>query len=151
MTTIMYLEDLQPGRIFRSGCVRVEAAEIKEFAARYDPQPFHLDEAAAAKTFFQGLAASGWHTAALTMKLLVGSELQLAGGILGAGFEELKWPRAVRPGDELRVTTEILEVRVSRSRPAQGLVRVRTTTLNQRDEAVQEFVGTLVVPRRTTA
>ena len=151
MTTIMYLEDLQPGRIFRSGSVLVEAAEIKEFAARYDPQPFHLDEAAAAKTFFQGLAASGWHTAALTMKLLVGSELQLAGGILGAGFEELKWPRAVRPGDELRVTTEILEVRVSRSRPAQGLVRVRTTTLNQRDEAVQEFVGTLVVPRRTTA
>ena len=151
MTTIMYLEDLQPGAIFRSGSVRVEAAEIKEFAARYDPQPFHLDEAAAAKSFFQGLAASGWHTAALTMRLLVGSELQLAGGILGAGFEELKWPRAVRPGDELRVTTQILEVRVSRSRPAQGLVKVRTTTLNQRDEAVQEFVGTLIVPRRTTA
>lgn len=151
MTTIIYLEDFAAGQKYGSGTLRVEAEDIKRFAAQYDPQPFHLDEAAAAATFFQGLAASGWHTAALTMKLLVGGELQPAGGIVGAGFEELRWPRPVRPGDELHVESEILDVRPSKSRPAQGLIKVRTTTLNQRGEAVQEFVGSLVVQRRVRA
>lgn len=151
MTTIIYLEDFEPGRKYGSRTLRVEAEDIKRFAGEYDPQPFHLDEAAAAKTFFQGLAASGWHTAALTMKLLVEGELKPAGGIVGAGFEEFRWPRPVRPGDELRVESEILEVRPSKSRPAQGLIKVRTTTLNQRGEAVQEFVGSLVVQRRPPA
>src|SRR4051812_9537009 len=100
MMTIMYLEDLAPGQKYGSGTLRVEAADIKAFAMQYDPQPFHLDEAAADKSFFQGLAASGWHTAALAMRLLVGSEMKLAGGVIGAGVEEFKWPRPVRPGDE---------------------------------------------------
>ena len=151
MTAIMYLEDFEPGQKYGSPTLRVEAADIKAFAAQYDPQPFHLDEAAAAKTFFQGLAASGWHTAALTMRLMVAGEMKIAGGVIGAGVEEFKWPRPVRPGDELRVESEVLEVRASKSRPTQGLMKVRTTTLNQKGEAVQEFVGTLVVPRRTPA
>ena len=121
---------------------------MKAFAAEFDPQPFHLDEDAARSTFFGGLAASGWHTAAVTMRLLVDSELKPAGGIIGAGFDEFRWPRPVRPGDELRVECEILEVRQSKSRPEQGMVKFRTNTLNQRDEVVQMSVGNLVVLRR---
>jgi acyl dehydratase len=148
--TVHYLEDFAPGQKYESGALRVTAEDIKAFASQYDPQPFHLDDAAAKKTFFGGLAASGWHTAALTMKLLVAGSLQPAGGIIGAGFEEFRWPRPVRPGDELHVESEILEVRPSKSRPTQGLIKVRTTTLNQDGEAVQVFVGSLVVPRRPT-
>ena len=151
MTAIMYLEDFEPGQKYASPTLRVEAADIKAFAAQYDPQPFHLDEAAAAKSFFQGLAASGWHTAALTMRLLVSGEMKIAGGLIGAGIEEFRWPRPVRPGDELHVESEILEVRPSKSRPTQGLMKVRTTTLNQKGEPVQVFVGTMVVPRRHPA
>jgi acyl dehydratase len=146
--TKRYLEDFAVGQRFGSGRARIDAARIKSFAAEFDPQPFHLDEAAARGTIFQGLAASGWHTAALTMRLLVESELRPAGGIVGAGFDEFRWPRPVRPGDELRVESEILEVRPSRSRPGQGMIKVRTTTLNQNDEEVQVHVGNLVVPRR---
>jgi len=148
--TVHYLEDFAPGQKYESGSLRVTPEDIKAFASEYDPQPFHLDDAAAKKTFFGGLAASGWHTAALTMKLLVAGSLQPAGGIIGAGFEEFRWPRPVRPGDELHVESEILEVRPSKSRPTQGLIKVRTTTLNQDGEAVQVFVGSLVVPRRPT-
>jgi acyl dehydratase len=146
--TKRYLEDFAVGQRFGSGRARIDAARIKSFAAEFDPQPFHLDEAAARGTIFQGLAASGWHTAALTMRLLVESELRPAGGIVGAGFDEFRWPRPVRPGDELRVESEILEVRPSKSRPGQGMIKVRTTTLNQNDEEVQVHVGNLVVPRR---
>jgi acyl dehydratase len=144
-----YLDDLVPGQRFSSSArVRVVADRIKAFAAEFDPQPFHLDEGAASTTIFRGLAASGWHTAAITMRLLVDSEFKPAGGIVGAGFDELSWPRPVRPGDELRVESEVLEVRPSKSRPEQGLVKVRTTTLNQNDEVVQISVGSLVVLRR---
>jgi acyl dehydratase len=143
-----YLEDFAVGQRFGSGRARIDAARIKSFAAEFDPQPFHLDEAAARDSVFHGLAASGWHTAALTMRLLVESELRPAGGIVGAGFDEFRWPRPVRPGDELRVESEILEVRPSKSRPGQGMIKVRTTTLNQNDEEVQVNVGNLVVPRR---
>jgi acyl dehydratase len=146
--TKRYLEDFAVGQRFGSGRARIDAARIKSFAAEFDPQPFHLDDAAARDSVFQGLAASGWHTAALTMRLLVESELRPAGGIVGAGFDEFRWPRPVRPGDELRVESEILEVRPSRSRPGQGMIKVRTTTLNQNDEEVQVHVGNLVVPRR---
>jgi acyl dehydratase len=120
----------------------------KAFAAEFDPQPFHLDEAAAHHSIFRGLAASGWHTASVTMRLLVESELKPAGGIVGAGFDEFRWPRPVRPGDELRIESEVLEVRPSKSRPEQGLIKVRTTTLNQDGEAVQVLVANPVVPRR---
>jgi len=145
---IHYLEDFEPGQKFGSGRARVEAARIKTFAREFDPQPFHLDEDSARDTFFKGLAASGWHTAAMTMRLLVEGELKPAGGIIGAGFEEMRWPRPVRPGDELRVESEVLEVRPSKSRPDQGVIKVRTTTLNQNEEPVQVFVGNLIVLRR---
>ena len=144
----LYLEDLAVGQKYGSGRLTVEAARVKSFAAEFDPQPFHLDEEAARGTLFRGLAASGWHTAALTMRLLVDGEFRPAGGIIGAGFDELRWPRPVRPGDELRVESEVLELRPSKSRPEQGMVKVRTTTYNQDDEAVQVSVGNLVVPRR---
>jgi acyl dehydratase len=148
--TPRYLEDYAAGQTFRSGSRSVDADRIKAFAAEFDPQPFHLDDAAARDTLFRGLAASGWHTAAITMRLLVESDLQPAGGIVGAGFEEFRWPRPVRPGDALRVDIEVLDVRVSRSRPDQGLLKLRTTTLNQHGEPVQVSVGTLVVPCRPT-
>ena len=145
-----YLEDFAVGQTFRSGRLQIDKERIKAFGAEFDPQPFHLDEEAARDTIFSGLAASGWHTAAVTMRLLVEGELKPAGGIVGAGFDEFRWPRPVRPGDELRVESEVLEVRPSRSRPDRGLIKVRTTTLNQNGEAVQVTVGNLVVPRRPT-
>jgi acyl dehydratase len=107
-----------------------------------------LDEHAAKRSVFGGLAASGWHTTALTMRLLVDSDLRIAGGLIGLGFEELRWPRPVRPGDELRVESLVLEKRESKSRPQQGLLKMRNTTINQHDEPVQLSVGTLIVPRR---
>jgi acyl dehydratase len=146
--TRQYLEDFAVGQTFGSGPVRVEGERIKSFAAEFDPQPFHLDEEAARDTIFRGLAASGWHTAALTMRLVVTSAFNPAGGIVAAGVDELRWPRPVRPGDELRVTSEIIDIRPSKSHPNQGLVRVQTTTLNQNGEAVQVFVANLIVPRR---
>ena len=148
--TPRYLEDFAVGQTYGSGCIRIDEHRIKSFAAEFDPQPFHLNEDAARDSIFGGLAASGWHTAALTMRLLVESELKPAGGIVGAGFDEFRWPLPVRPGDELRVESEVIDVRPSKSRPAQGLIKVRTTTLNQDDKAVQVLVVTLVVQRRRT-
>jgi len=144
----LYLDDLAVGQVFRSGQIRVGEQQIKTFAKEFDPQPYHLDAEAARKSVFGELVASGWHTAALTMRLLVESEFRPAGGILGLGFDALSWPRPVRPGDELHTRSEILEVRPSKSRPDRGLVRVRTTTLNQDDEAVQIYTANLLVPRR---
>lgn len=143
-----YFEDFTPGLSFGSGTVRIDTDQIVRFAAEFDPQPFHLDEEAARDTIFEGLAASGWHTAALTMKLLVEGDFKPAGGIIGVGFDELRWPRPVRPGDELRVQGEVLEARPSKSNPRQGLIKVRTTTMNQNGDVVQISIGTLVVPRR---
>lgn len=148
MTEPHYLDDLAVGQKFGSGRLAIDAGAIRRFAAEFDPQPFHLDDGAARDTIFGGLAASGWHTAALTMRLLVDGEFRPAGGIVGAGLEELRWPRPVRPGDELRVESEVLEVRPSRSRPEQGIVRVKVTTLNQDGEALQIYVASLVVRRR---
>jgi len=145
---MQYLEDFEAGQKFGSGRLSVEAARIKSFASEFDPQPFHLDQDSARDSLFKGLAASGWHTAALTMRLLVESELKPAGGIIGTGFDEMRWPRPVRPGDELHVESEVLEVRPSKSRPDQGLIKVKTTTLNHNEEPVQMFVGNLIVLRR---
>jgi acyl dehydratase len=144
----LYLEDFAPGRVFKSPGLTIDIAAIKAFASEFDPQPFHLDEKAAAKSLFGGLVASGWHTAALTMRLLVQGGLPIAGGITGAGVDELRWLRPVLPGDTLRVESEVLEMRPSRSRPEQGLMKVRSTTFNQRDEPVQMMIANLVVPRR---
>jgi acyl dehydratase len=146
--TVHYLEDFAVGQVFNTGRLRVDKEQIFAFAQQFDPQPFHLDEEAALQSPFQGLAASGWHTAALTMRLMVDGEFKPAGGILGVGFDELSWPRAVRPGDELRAQSEILEVRPSKSRPQRGLIRVRTMTLNQNGETVMMFTGNLLVPKR---
>jgi acyl dehydratase len=143
-----YFEDFVVGQTFVSGRLRVTKEQIKAFAAEFDPQPFHLDEVAAQNTFFKGLAASGWHTAALSMRLLVEGQLKPAGGVIGAGFDEFRWPKPVRPGDELHIESEVLEVRASRSKPDQGLIKLRTTTLNQNNEAVQIQIGNLLIPRR---
>jgi acyl dehydratase len=143
-----FLEDFAVGQVFATGKLQVDTDQIKSFAKEFDPQPYHLDEEAAQKSPFRGLAASGWHTAALTMRLLVDGDFKPAGGILGVGFDALSWPKPVRPGDELHAKSEILEVRPSKSRPDRGTIRVRTTTYNQNDEPVQEFTGNLLVPRR---
>lgn len=144
--TQRYFEDFAVGQTFGSGRLIIDKERIQSFAAEFDPQPFHLDEEAAKNTFFRGLAASGWHTAAATMRLLVESDLKPAGGIVGASFDELRWTRPVRPGDELHLETEVLEVRRSKSRPEQGSIKTKTTTLNQNGEAVQVLVANLIVP-----
>jgi acyl dehydratase len=143
----LHLDDLSVGQRFTSASHAVDATQIKAFAQEFDPQPFHLDEEAAAKSLFGGLAASGWHTAALTMRLLVDGGAPIAGGIVGAGGE-IAWPRPTRPGDVLTVESEVLEVTPSRSRPDRGMVTLRSTTLNQHGEAVQVLTARLVVPRR---
>ena len=144
-----FFEDFALGQQFESGKSVMDTAGIKAFASAFDPQPFHLDESAARESLFRGLAASGWHTAATTMRLLVDSAIRPAGGLIGAGFDELRWPRPVRPGDELRVVCEVLDLRASASRSDIGLVKVRMTTLNQSGEAVQIGVCNLVVQRRS--
>lgn len=146
--TKQYLEDFAAGQVYRSNRMQVDKGQILAFASQFDPQPYHLDEEAARKSVFKGLAASGWHTAAVTMRLLVESEFQPADGILGVALEELSWPRPVRPGDELRVESQVLEVRPSKLRGDRGVIRVRTTTFNQNDQPVQIFTGNLLVPRR---
>jgi acyl dehydratase len=147
-TAPLCFEDFAVGQVYRSGDLSVDTAAIKAFATQFDPQPFHLDEAAAKGTLFGGLAASGFHTAALTMRLLVDGGAPIAGGIIGAGLDELRWPRPVRPGDVLHTESEVMEKRDFRSRPKEGLVKMRTTTLNQNGEAVQVMVANLLVPRR---
>jgi acyl dehydratase len=144
---LLHLEDFFVGQRFTSGPAVLTADEIKQFAARFDPQPFHLDDAAAAQSVFGGLAASGWHTAAVSMRLLVESGMRVAGGLIGLGGE-LSWPRPVRPGDELRLEVEVLEVRPSRSKPGCGIVKSRNQTLNQHDEAVQVAIVNMIVPRK---
>lgn len=144
-----YLEDFAVGQVYRAPASRrVTAEDIKRFAQEFDPQPFHLDEAAARGSFFDELVASGWHTACLTMRLLVDSEFKAANGLIGAGFDELRWPQPVKPGDELRVETVVTEVRRSRSRPDIGFVKFRMTTLNQDGVAVQVGICNLLVPVR---
>lgn len=142
-----YLDDLVVGQRFTSDSHVVTESEIKAFAAQFDPQPFHLDNEAAKATLFGGLAASGWHTAAISMELLVKSGLPLAGGIIGTGGE-LNWLKPVRPGDALTVTSEVLEITPSSSRPDRGSIRVRIETRNQDGEVVQTFTPRLVIPRR---
>jgi len=148
--TAQYLEDYAVGQIYWSGKKRVVKDEIIAFAKEFDPQYYHLDEVAALKSPFKGLAASGWHTAGMTMRLMVDGEFSPAGGILGVGFDQLSWSLPVRPGDELHIETEVLEIRPSRSRPDRGLVKMRTRTLNQRGEVVQAIINNAMVPRRAT-
>ncbi len=144
----LYLDDLYVGQRFTSGTYLIEEERIKEFAAEFDPQPFHLDETAARASIFKGLAASGWHTAAVAMRLLVTGGLPLADGIVGLGGD-IAWPRPTRPGDVLRVESEIVEITPSRSKPHQGIVTVRGTMFNQAGEAVYVLTAKLLVSQRT--
>jgi acyl dehydratase len=141
------LDDLHVGQRFTSGTHAIDAEQIKAFAAQFDPQPFHLDDEAAKSTLFGGLAASGWHTVAITMRLLVQSGLPLEGGIIGSGGT-IEWPQPSRPGDVLTVESEVMELNPSRSRPDRGMATVRSQTRNQRGEVVQVITMRLVVPRR---
>jgi len=145
-----YLDDLAVGQRFTTGSVFVDAEAIKAFAGQYDLQPFHLDEERARDTFFGGLAASGWHTAALSMRLLTENGTPFVGGIVGAGGE-ISWPRPTRPGDTLTVEIEVVDIAPSKSRPDRGIVTVRNHTLNQAGEVVQILTAKLVMPRRPTA
>jgi acyl dehydratase len=144
---LLYLDDLQVGQRFSSGSHAMDEAQIKAFAAQFDPQPFHLDAEAAKGTLFGGLAASGWHTAAITMRLLVDGGAPIAGGIIGGGGE-IAWPKPTRPSDVLHVESEVLEIIPSRSRPDRGKVVFRNETRNQHGDVVQVMTVGLVVPRR---
>ena len=144
----LYLEDLHVGQRFVSRSHAIDKEQIKAFAAQFDPQAFHLDDEAAKTTLFGGLAASGWHTAAITMRLLVDSGAPIAGGVIGAGGE-ISLPRPTRPDDVLTVESEVLEIAPSRSKLDRGMVTLRSETRNQRGEIVQILRATLVVPRRT--
>jgi acyl dehydratase len=148
-STPLYLEDLHVGQRFASATYVLHEAQMKAFASTFDPQPFHLDDEAAKDSLFHGLAASGWHTAAITMRLNVDGGLPLAGGIIGAGGE-LNWPNPTRAGDTLRVESEVTEIVPSRSRPDRGIVTVESRTLNQRNEIVQVLKAKLVVHRRAS-
>jgi acyl dehydratase len=143
----LYLEDLYVGQRFTSGSHTLDEAQIKAFAGQFDPQPFHLDGEAAKSTLFAGLAASGWHTAAVTMRLQVEGGLPIAHGIVGAGGEII-WPRPTRPGDILQVESEVVDVTPSHSHPDRGIATVRSETRNQHGEVVQILTVKLVVPRR---
>ena len=145
-----YFEDYAVGQKFGTGTVTVTAERIKSFAREFDPQPFHTDEEAARHTFFGGLVASGWHTAAMSMRLFVESDITPVGGSIGAGGSDLSWPRPTRPGDVLRAESEVLEMRPSKSRPQIGIMKVRLTTYNQNNEVVQVAHPTMIVPRRPT-
>lgn len=145
-----YLEDLRVGETFTNGPVELTAEDIKAFARQFDPQPFHLDEAAAEKSLFGRLAASGWHTASLTMRLLVTGAPQFAWGFIGAGGE-VTWPRPAYAGDRLTLHGEIIEITPSRSKPDRGIVRVRLVMKNQHQQVVQDMVARVLVPRRSAA
>ena len=144
----LYLEDLHVGDRFGSDSIEVTEDSIIAFAREFDPQPFHLDARAAEQSIFKGLSASGWHTAAMSMRLFITGELKVAGGSIGLGVDELRWPMPVRPGDVLRLETEILDVRASRSKPDRGIIRIRNVTTNQRGEIVQTFMAFVMVQRR---
>lgn len=145
----IYLEDMSVGDTFRSGNHLIDADQIVRFAQQFDPQPFHLEEQAAASTLFKGLAASGWHTAAITMRLMVDS-LPFSHGLIGADAS-LSWPRATRPGDVLRVESEILEIRMSKSKPGQAFVTIQHLTLNQHNEVCQKSVTKILAFSKTVA
>ena len=150
MRRVLYLDDLAIGQKFATHSVTLTLDGCKAFALEFDPQPFHLDEAAAHASIFGRLAASGWYTASLSMRLLVEGELTIAGGLIGLGGE-ITWPRPTYPGDTLRVETEVLSIRVSESKPDRGVVTARNVTLNQHGEPAQVMVVKMLVPRRPAA
>ena len=145
--TPLFLEDLAVGDVMRSSTWTIDAEQIVAFASEFDPQPFHTDPDAAPETFFRGLVASGWHVAAITMRLIVEST-PLAGGVIGAGAD-VQWPSATRPGDTLHVVSEVIDVRPSRSKPDRGIATVRSETRTESGEVRQRSTAKLVVFRRS--
>jgi acyl dehydratase len=145
-----YLEDFREGMEFRSHDIEVDTDAIVRFAREFDPQPFHLDPQAGKESFFGAQVASGWHTAALTMRLLVESGLAVAGGLIGAGGE-IKWPAVLRPGDRIHVETEVMATRPLRSRAGMGMITIRSRTVTQTGAVAQELTANIFVPRRPTA
>jgi len=143
-----YFEDLKVGDRFKSQTYKVSEGQIISFAREFDPQPFHLDRKVAEQSMFKQLFASGWHTAAITMRLFV-QTLNFAEGAIGLGVDELRWPSAVKPGDELQVEIEIIDLRTSRSKPSHGVVRLHYVTTNQRGEIVQTMFASALIRRRT--
>jgi acyl dehydratase len=143
-----YLEDISVGQRFSTGSLELDEAQINAFASQFDPQPFHLDAEIAKATLFGGLVASGWHTAAITMRLLVTSGIPLAWGMIGTECS-VKWPNPARPGDILTVYGEVTQVKPSRSRPDRGTINIIAETRNQRDDVLQILTATLLVPRRS--
>lgn len=139
-------DDFKPGDRFQSEPFEVSQQAIIEFAQEFDPQRFHIDKAAAEGTMFRGLIASGWHTASISMRLFIRT-LNFAEGAIGLGVDELRWPNPVRPGDTLRVETEIIEARQSSSKPDRGIIRIRNVTTNQRGEIVQTMFASALVPQ----
>ncbi|MDO9002121.1 MAG: MaoC family dehydratase [Aquabacterium sp.] len=149
MSQKLFLDDFEVGQRFVSDSHLIDEAQIKAFAAQFDPQPFHLDDEAAKSTLFRGLAASGWHTAAITMRLMVQGGMPVEGGLIGAGGD-ISWPKPTRPGDVLHVESEVVSVTPSRSKPQQGMMTVRNETLNQHGDVVQVLLVKMVVPRRVS-
>jgi acyl dehydratase len=145
---LRYFEDFAVGDHFAAGPVVATQEAIIDFAREFDPQPFHIDPAAAMHSLFGGLAASGWHTAALTMRMIIESDMGIPWGVVGLGVDELRWFKPVRPGDRLRLESEVVEARPSASKPDRGTIRMRSQTLNQDDVPVMSFVSSLIVPRR---
>lgn len=149
---VLYFEDFHVGQTFERGGYTITKEAALAFAREFDPQYFHTDEEAAKKSLFKGLAVSGWHTASASMRLKIESDLhKVAGGLIGMGLEELRWPRPVYPGDTLRIVITILETRLSQSRPDRGVVRYKMDTFNQRSELVMETATAVIVPRRPQA
>lgn len=146
---MLFFEDMKVGARFTGGPVSVTEEDIIAFARSFDPQPFHMDPEAARDSLFRGLAASGWHTTALTMRMIVGSDGQIAGGFIGMGVDTIAWPKPTRPGDVLRLEGEVAELRSSAKRPDSGIGRMQLTTYNQKDEVVLSMVANLLIPRRT--
>ena len=142
-----FFEDLKEGERFKSETYRVTEEQIISFAREFDPQPFHLDRAIARQTMFGDFIASGWHTAAISMRLFVRT-LNCAEGAIGLGVDEMRWPTAVKPNDVLQVETEILDVSESRSKPTHGIIRIRNITTNQCGDVVQTMMASALVLRR---
>lgn len=146
-----YLEDFAPGQTYRSATLTVDPDRIKAFAAEFDPQPFHLDEAAGARSLFGGLAASGWHTAAMTMRMILEASPPMKGGMVGRTIEKMNWPRPVRPGDELSLTIEILELFPASKLPTHGMMRTKNTVTNQHGKTAMDMDVVIFVPRKSAA
>jgi acyl dehydratase len=147
----LYLEDLAVGQKFTSGKSLVDEISILEFASQFDPQPFHTNVELAKNSFFKGLVASGWHTAGIAMRLLVESNLKPAGGLIGAGIDQLRWPIPVYPGDELSLDIEIIDIRRSQSKPDNGIVKVKILTKNQSNQIVMSYIATLVMKSKDSS